>query len=201
MDFLASFLRNYCVSMIHSPVILQLSLISHFQATIWLAWKTSNSLQRWNLCSRWLSSEEAFVLILCSHFADLSCDILCYCLFFSSLLFKQLLGTFYIKVQKKKRPKTTVTSVCTWDLPNGRADPTILSLPGAGPEGKCWRVVYGMRCDAPEWLLYAMHSPTSREDPCSNPGRAFLPASSSTYILTEFVSLVSSLATTFQLIN
>lgn len=63
------------------------------------------------------------------------------------LIFKQLLGTFFIEIKKKqnttnknkkpqnkikqknqKQTKRTVTAGCTWELPNGRAEPTSLSL-------------------------------------------------------------------------
>lgn len=60
---------------------------------------------------------------------------------------------------------------------------------------------YDVRRDAPEWLQHAARSLTSREDPCSNLALAFPQASSPACILTEFVSLVGSLATRFQLRN
>lgn len=60
---------------------------------------------------------------------------------------------------------------------------------------------YEVRCDAPEGLQHVARLLTSREDPCGNPALAFPQASSPTYILTEFVSPVASLATRFQLRN
>lgn len=113
-------------------------------------------------------------------------------------IFKQLLGIFYIEVQKKAQGNCCCRmylGTTKWESWANQP------LPGGGPEGRRRAVLAGSFMTWDAMLQHVARSLTSREDPCSNPAVTFPQASSPTYILTEYLSPISSLATRFQLRN